>query len=230
MPGSQSEKHMAGLPLGGAPARGPAYQPNRAPLAAPTGPGTSSHTSGSALAAPRRKFIQRIFFWRRPQPSATSAPLEKVEASAPVSDKNTRPTPPLMIINAQTLTLKERLKRDPKGLYTNKQEMNGFKNVVVVLLAVITIILVAVIVVLTIIHAADGDVNRDDNSFDSIGLLLGILVPLYVAIGLYHLLELLVGTMYLQREGWIFLESALWFDGAQKVLGHQDNNFKKLES
>ncbi|KAF7353368.1 hypothetical protein MSAN_01525400 [Mycena sanguinolenta] len=184
-----------------------------AQVPAPVGPGASSLPLSSAPITPRRKFIDRVLFWRRPQLSGTGIPVTAA------SDEKTRPTPPLMIINAQTLTLKATLKRDPKGLYTNKEAMNGFKNVVVVLLAVVTVTLIVVIVVLSITKSAG-----NDNS-----LFLGVLIPLYVAIGLYHLLELLVGTMFLQREGWIFLDSADWFGGVQTVLGHQDSNLKDLD-
>ncbi|KAF7342913.1 HET domain-containing protein [Mycena sanguinolenta] len=228
--GSQSQQYMAGLPPGAAaPTRGSAYQPNRTPL---PGPGPSVPPSGSAPIAPRQKFTDRIFSWRRSRLSANSIPLKPLAAGPAAPDDDTRPTPSLMIINAQTLTLKETLKRDSKGLYTNKKEMNGFKNVVVVLLAVITITLVVVIVVLSVINSTNGNDsnsdnggnidgnndgnndgnsggNNDDNSGDSIGLLLGTLVPLYVAIGLYHLLELLTE--------------------AQTMLGQQDKNFKELK-
>ncbi|KAJ7200128.1 hypothetical protein GGX14DRAFT_315945, partial [Mycena pura] len=48
---------------------------------------------------------------------------------------------------------------------------------------------------------------------------------------LYHLLEFLVGTMYLQRVGWIFLKDSDWefsVDGQQLELGNEDSHLRKL--
>jgi hypothetical protein len=44
---------------------------------------------------------------------------------------------------------------------------------------------------------------------------------------LYHLVELLAGTMYLEREGWVFLEDSRWGDKLAQ-LGEQDHYLRTL--
>ncbi|KAJ7200985.1 hypothetical protein B0H12DRAFT_1081079, partial [Mycena haematopus] len=175
----------------------------------------SSHES-LAPVAPRPRLIER--FWRRArQPQLTPAiSLTPVTAGSAALDKKTRPTPPLMIMKAQTLTLQKTLQRDPEGLYNNKKEMNGFKNLIVTVLVGLAFIVIVVVVIIALQKGSDRVA------------IWGLLSTLYVAMMLYHLLELLVGTMYLKREGWIFLENAEWFDGGKAVLGEEDSQLKKL--
>jgi hypothetical protein len=47
---------------------------------------------------------------------------------------------------------------------------------------------------------------------------------------IYCIVELLVGTMYLEREGWIFLEEELWgdFEKLRVKLGDLDDNLRSL--
>ncbi|KAF8193862.1 hypothetical protein K438DRAFT_1516462, partial [Mycena galopus ATCC 62051] len=45
---------------------------------------------------------------------------------------------------------------------------------------------------------------------------------------LYCFVELLVSTMYLEREGWVFLEDSMWGDNLEAKLGEQDNNLRTL--
>jgi hypothetical protein len=119
-----------------------------------------------------------------------------------------------MIVGAQTLTLRETLKRDPKGLSNNKAEMKGVKNLVIFLLIVVVIVAALAIV-------ASGAEP------------LFIVIPAYGCLMLYHFLELLVGTMYLQRVGWIFLKDSDWefsLNGQQSELGNEDSHLRKLTS
>jgi hypothetical protein len=36
--------------------------------------------------------------------------------------------------------------------------------------------------------------------------------------------------MYLERDGWVFLEDVLWGDKLEEKLGEQDNNLRELTS
>jgi hypothetical protein len=100
------------------------------------------------------------------------------------------------------------LKRDAFGLYNN-EEMKGAKILswcIAVALAIIsTVILVS-------------------------GKTVAGIVLYYLTAVLYSIVELLVGTMYLERDGWVFLEDALWGDKLEEKLGEQDNNLRELTS
>ncbi|KAJ7837243.1 hypothetical protein B0H14DRAFT_1104775 [Mycena olivaceomarginata] len=181
-PGSEQRQNVMAtlLPPGAAPpTQGPQHRIPPAPL---LGPGPATPAPGFATVAPPRNFFSRIFFGRRTRPSYVF--LASLTPSSASAEKPGR-TPPLMIVGAQTLTLRETLKRDPKGLSNNKAEMKGVKNLVIFLLIVVVIVAALAIV-------ASGAEP------------LFIVIPAYGCLMLYHLLELLVGTMYLQRVGWIF--------------------------
>ncbi|KAJ7348671.1 hypothetical protein DFH08DRAFT_808400 [Mycena albidolilacea] len=213
-----------GLPPGSAPvASGPEPQHQHQheaalallpPGAAPPNRGSKHGTPLTAAPiAPHRNVSSRDGMSLRPVRTRRDAiPL----AAFPPSAEKQRPTPPLMIVRAQTLTLREILKRDPNGLYNNKEVMNGFKNLILLLLFVLFIIIAVVLVIVL----PSGTPTNDSNT---IRTLLPILVPLYVCTMLYQLLELLVGTMYLERDGWVFLEKSDWFrPGQRPELGNQD--------
>ncbi|KAJ7203465.1 hypothetical protein C8J57DRAFT_1153203 [Mycena rebaudengoi] len=215
-PGSEQHQNVTAAPL--PPGAAPPAQglQHRFPLAAPLlGPGPAPPAPGFATVAPPRNSFSRmlswIFFWRRTRPSYVF--LASLTPSSASAEKPSL-TPPLMIVGAQTLTLRETLKRDPKGLSNNKAEMNGVKNLMIFLLIVVVIVAALVIVSLT--------ANP-----------LFIAIPAYGCLMLYHLLELLVGTMYLERVGWIFLKDSNWefsVDSQQSELGNEDSHLRKLTS
>ncbi|KAJ7777274.1 hypothetical protein B0H16DRAFT_1361003 [Mycena metata] len=177
----------APLPPGAAPPSQRSQQ--RIPPATP--PLGSDPTSGFPTEAPPENFIRRLS--RPPQNDyvslaslmPSSASLTPISAST--KKKKRGRTPPLMIVGAQTLTLLKTLKRDAKGLSTNKAEMKGLKNLTIFLLFIVFIVATVVIV-------------------SSTTNFLLIVIPAYGCLMLYHLLELLVGTMYLERVGWVFVQ------------------------
>ncbi|KAJ7754577.1 hypothetical protein B0H16DRAFT_1542834 [Mycena metata] len=95
------------------------------------------------------------------------------------------------------------LRRDPNGLYTNK-EMQGVKDLTWGL-AIISLAVVALL----------GRTERYTAS-----------IILYIVIALlYRLVELLAGTIYLVRSGWVFLE-----DEVEARLGKLDPTLHTLDS
>ncbi|KAJ7729926.1 hypothetical protein B0H16DRAFT_1330179 [Mycena metata] len=147
-------------------------------------------------------------------PAAGNERLEPVVTAFPISS-DVAPNPPLTIIAGETLGLRKHLKRDARkhlkrdafGLYNN-EEIKGLKILswwVAVVLVLISSILVG-----------------------SPGHLTSGIVLYYVTAILYCIVELLAGTMYLEREGWVFLEDSLWGDKLEAKLGEQDNNLRSL--
>ncbi|KAJ7728510.1 hypothetical protein B0H16DRAFT_1330894 [Mycena metata] len=137
-------------------------------------------------------------------PAAGNERLEPVVTAFPVSSD--ADDPPLTIVAGETLGLRKHLKRDASGLYNN-EELKGLK---------ILSWWVAFVLVL-ISSALVGSGSRRSG---------GILY--YVTAILYCIVELLAGTMYLEREGWVFLEDSLWGDKLEAKLGEQDHNLRTL--
>ncbi|KAJ7034459.1 hypothetical protein C8F04DRAFT_956519 [Mycena alexandri] len=136
-------------------------------------------------------------------PAAGNERLEPVVTAFPVSSDL---DPPLTIIAGETLGLRKHLKRDASGLYNN-EEIKGLKILswwVAVVLVLISSILVGS------------------------GNLKGGLTLYYLTAVIYCIVELLASTMYLDREGWVFLEDSLWGDNLEAKLGEQDNNLRTL--
>ncbi|KAJ6494244.1 hypothetical protein C8R45DRAFT_824340 [Mycena sanguinolenta] len=137
-------------------------------------------------------------------PAAGNERLEPVVTAFPVASGS---QPPLTIIAGEMLGFRPiPLKRDALGLYNNK-EMRGAK-----ILAISTALVLALIgtFILTTGNIGPG------------------FVVYYITTILYCIFELLVGTMYLERNGWVFLEDALWGDKLETKLGEQDNNLREL--
>jgi hypothetical protein len=118
--------------------------------------------------------------------------------------------PPLMIIGGGMVGIRPELRRDWAGLYTNK-EMRPLRILVGAMLG--TGLLVAFILLVNALF------------FAALGL--------FIAVGCAHMsAEILVGTMFLERKGWIFLLDSEWGDlkTMQAKLGHQDSHLGKLTS
>jgi len=125
-------------------------------------------------------------------------------AAFPVADGSAHP--PLTIIGGEMLGLRpKRLKRYSFGLYNN-EEMKGVK----ILAYWVAVVLASVSTAVTINHFKTG------------------LALYYLTAILYCMVELIVGTMYLERDGWVFLEDSMWGDKFEVKLGELDNNLRKL--
>ncbi|KAJ6494232.1 hypothetical protein C8R45DRAFT_900282 [Mycena sanguinolenta] len=137
-------------------------------------------------------------------PAAGNERLEPVVTAFPVADGSAHP--PLTIIGGEMLGLRpKRLKRDSFGLYNN-EEMKGVK----ILAYWVALVLASVSTAVTISHFKTG------------------VALYYLTAILYCMLELIVGTMYLERDGWVFLEDSMWGDKLEAKLGELDNNLRKL--
>ncbi|KAJ7205295.1 hypothetical protein GGX14DRAFT_315116, partial [Mycena pura] len=45
----------------------------------------------------------------------------------------------------------------------------------------------------------------------------------------YRMVELLVSTMYVERDGWVFLQESKWGEKLEDKLGEQDSHFRTLK-
>ncbi|KAJ7486660.1 hypothetical protein FB451DRAFT_1026531, partial [Mycena latifolia] len=114
---------------------------------------------------------------------------------------------PLTTIAGETLGFRPKpLKRDAYGLYTN-EEMKGLK--------ILTFWTAFVLVILSTSIASSGNLG-------------GGLALYYITAIVSCIVGLLAGTMYLDREGWIFLEDSQWGEKFQEKLGEQDHNLRTL--
>ncbi|KAF7369881.1 HET domain-containing protein [Mycena sanguinolenta] len=130
--------------------------------------------------------------------------LEPVVTAFPVASGS---HPPLTIVGGETVGFRPiPLKRDSLGLYNN-EEMRGAK-----ILAISTAMILALIGTLVL---GSGDIGS-------------AFLIYYLTTIAYCIFELLIGTMYLVRDGWVFLEDSLWGDKLEAKLGEQDNNLRKL--
>ncbi|PBL04046.1 hypothetical protein ARMGADRAFT_911321 [Armillaria gallica] len=112
---------------------------------------------------------------------------------------------PLCVIGSQIVGLRDSLERDSFGLYTNK-DMRGLKWLSRCFLVLVWLIGFAVI---------------------SIGFNVFIVI-VWIGSIIFVLIEMVVGTIYLQRDGWILLNDSLWGYGPQQHLGIQDPNLAEL--
>ncbi|KAJ7207324.1 hypothetical protein B0H12DRAFT_1195620 [Mycena haematopus] len=137
-------------------------------------------------------------------PAAGNERLEPVVTAFPVSSGD---HPPLTIVAGEILGFRRKpLKRDAAGLYNN-EEMKGVK--------VLAFWLALALVIISTVVIGAGNIKTG-------------IVLYYVTAILYCILELLAGTMYLERQGWVFLDDDLWGDKLEAKLGEQDNNLRKL--
>ncbi len=113
---------------------------------------------------------------------------------------------PLCVIGSQTVGLRPSLERDPFGLYTNK-DMRGFRWLSGILLSLVWV-------------AGIGLVSR--------GLWKAFIAIIWVSSSVYVMFEMAIGTIYLQRDGWIFLDDNLWGYEPQHRLGAQDPKLAEL--
>ncbi len=113
---------------------------------------------------------------------------------------------PLCVIGSQIVGLRDSLEQDPFGLYTNK-DMCGLKWLSRCFLVLVW--LIAIVVGIKISIPLHFKIVR----FGSI---------------LFVLLEMAVRTIYLQRDGWIFLDDSLWGYEPQHNLGIHDPKLTEL--
>ncbi|KAJ7226715.1 hypothetical protein GGX14DRAFT_347926 [Mycena pura] len=141
-------------------------------------------------------------------PAAGNERLEPVLTAFPVSSMwDPTSDPPLTIMAGETLGFRPKpLRRDALGLYTN-EEMRGLKF--------LTICVALLMFRVSIYIAASGK------------LLAGLITYCITSV-LFRAVELLAGTMYLQREGWVFLDDSWSGDNLAK-LGEQDNYLRTLK-
>ncbi|KAF7358995.1 HET domain-containing protein [Mycena sanguinolenta] len=143
-------------------------------------------------------------------PAAGNERLEPVVTAFPVSSNSPgsyNSNPALTIIAGETLGFRPvPLKRDAYGLYNN-EEMKSTKLLARCVAWTFALLGTAIL--------GSGNINS------------GVLVYYLIAIP-YCIFELLVSTMYLQRDGWVVLEHALWGEMFEAKLGEQDYNLRKL--
>ncbi|KAJ7214231.1 hypothetical protein C8J57DRAFT_1096626 [Mycena rebaudengoi] len=146
----------------------------------------------------------------RLEPLVTALPVSTLGFDDGLKNPSTREkpeaSPPLTIIGAKMIGLRPNLKRDAQGLYNN-EEMKGLK--------ILSMCVAFVLVVIGTLLLSQGQVFSG-------------LAVYYVTGFAFVIVELLIGTMYLEREGWIFLPEAQWPGDPQECLGEQDSNLRTL--
>ncbi|KAK0204541.1 hypothetical protein DFS33DRAFT_1321036, partial [Desarmillaria ectypa] len=112
---------------------------------------------------------------------------------------------PLCVIGSKTVGLRGSLERDPFGLYNNK-DMRGLKwlsQFILVLLWLIAFVTISI----------------NPNFCIAIA---------WISSSVFVMLEMVVGTIYLQRDGWIFLDDSIWGHETQRRIGLQDPKLGEL--
>jgi hypothetical protein len=124
-------------------------------------------------------------------PKEGSERLEPLVNAFPVSlpHRNKEHKPALCVIKPGHVVVQPKMRRDSAGLHTH-ESMHPVRRAARIFTAVLILIAIAVG------FAGGGPVT-------GFGLL-------YVACILYAILELLVGTMFIVREGWYVLEDSVW--------------------
>ncbi|KAJ6626144.1 hypothetical protein B0H10DRAFT_1999200 [Mycena sp. CBHHK59/15] len=164
---------------------------------------------------------ERVSWLGKPiQPSAGNERLEPIVTAFPVSlssnrsekiqpssekTRDSEPSPPLTIIGDKTLGLRPNLKRDAAGLYNN-EEIRGLK--------ILAYWMAAILVIISLILLGSGT---------TFGVFL-----FYITAILYSIVELLASTMYLERDGWVFLYDSEWGNNVPERLAEQDNNLRSM--
>ncbi|KAK0185588.1 hypothetical protein F5146DRAFT_184084 [Armillaria mellea] len=140
------------------------------------------------------------------QPLAGNERLEPIVHAFPVRmTDGMEIMTPLCIIGSQTVGLRDSLARDPFGLYNNK-DMRVLRWLSWWLLILSWIL-----------------------GFRAISTsVTPFLAVVYISSCAFVILEMAVGTIYLQRNGWIFLYDSIWGSEPQHCLGMQDPKLAEL--
>ncbi|SJK99748.1 uncharacterized protein ARMOST_03059 [Armillaria ostoyae] len=115
------------------------------------------------------------------KPDAGNERLEPIVHAFPVGADGTGIMTPLCIIGSKTVELRDSLKRDPFGLYNNK-DMRPLKR-----------LSRAFLVVIMVIAFVAYNTNR----------LSTWIATIWAGSSLFVIFEMVVGTIYLQRDGWM---------------------------
>ncbi|GJJ08047.1 hypothetical protein Clacol_002254 [Clathrus columnatus] len=146
-------------------------------------------------------------WWGKPiTPAEGNERLEPLVTAFPVSSvmSNNSLEPTLCVIHPKTLSIKHMLRRDSAALYNN-DELKGIRNLGRLLL----FILIGPIGLSLL-----GTLN-----------LRGGFAVIYISCILYSFLDLAASTIYVVREGWVYLDTTGWNDQAVDKLKDQDPNF-----
>lgn len=144
-------------------------------------------------------------WWGKPiAPAEGNERLEPLVTAFPVrsvmSDDTLQPT--LCVVHPKTIPIKTSLRRDGAGLYNN-EELKGIRNLTQTVLLVLGLIFGGTLF---------GRLNFGGGT-----------AVIYCASILYSILDLVASTVYVVREGWIYLDAEVWDDVAGK-LKKQDPN------
>ncbi|PBK95894.1 hypothetical protein ARMGADRAFT_989802 [Armillaria gallica] len=115
---------------------------------------------------------------------------------------------PLCIIGSQTVGLRDSLERDPFGLYNNK-DMRVLRWLSWWLL------------ILSWVLGLKAVISTSLTPFE-------FLAVVYISSWIFTIFEMVVGTIYLQHDGWIFLDDSIWGSEPWHLLGEQDPKLKEL--
>ncbi|KAK7039218.1 hypothetical protein VNI00_010123 [Paramarasmius palmivorus] len=153
------------------------------------------------------------------EPKAGNERLEPLVTAFTVSGttKDGKPIAPLNIVGAKTIGLHPDLKRDSKALFRNPHAR---------VMKIVSITLLVISWIIAIAMYASAVTNPS--------LAAGATAVLWISSIAFNFFRLIIGTMYLQRSGWVFLSEKKWNDGSkgdaawgshpEKILGQLDRS------
>lgn len=184
----------------------------------PTGQGSGLVESSEARVAGYRwwgKPISPLAGNERLEPIATAFPVVvEQDDSMSKDDPKSEPkqVPVLSILAPKTIRIHHTLRRDREGLYRH-EDMVGLRNWMYFMATIMTHIGIPFIAVR----------QTGEKRLIAPGSIL-----LYCAFVLVVFVELLASTVYVLREGWLFLPDERWGADPSDALGEQDPRFKRL--
>ncbi|TFK31682.1 hypothetical protein BDQ12DRAFT_693716 [Crucibulum laeve] len=141
-------------------------------------------------------------------PAEGNERLEPIVSAFPIDvpqPDNTR-HPALCVIGPKTIPIQHQLRRDPNGLYNNK-DVRWIRGDAVRGMFIATLVA---------------------SFLTTIGHTTKALVLIYASSVAFCIVELVVSTMYIVREGWVYIDDTQWGPDIGKTLGAQDRHLRHL--
>ena len=137
------------------------------------------------------------------QPRVGNERLEPLVTAFPVSlpHRDMRARPALSVMGPKNITVKDTMRRDSAGLYTH-EALRGVKRMALIIAAIFAIIGIIVLI----------------SNF------LAAVAIWYMTCILYVIFELLVGTIFIVRKGWVVLEDSVWGSDPSRALKQVDRD------
>jgi hypothetical protein len=153
------------------------------------------------------------------EPRVGNERLEPLVIAFPVSlphhDMHARPA--LSVIGPQNIPMRDMMRRDSAGLYTHKA-LRSVKRMALIIAAIFVIIGIIVFGVNVTV------IIFPSTSTSPVGGFTAAIVIWYLTFTLYAIFELLVGTIFIVRKGWVVLEDSVWGSDPSCALKQVDRD------